>query len=449
MIVEASELKHGELPINRIVHGHVMDVLEKFPDNSIDLIIFSPPYYGKRSYGREAKAVWGGDRRCDHEWEVSYIHHDNLRYRPGQSSKVGKDRKREIYADPNVEYALCRRCGAYYGELGLEPDYRMYIDHMFLFFMELKRVLRSAGSIYMVIADSYSGSQRGVRRSIPRKSLMMIPQRIAIRLIDELGLRLRNIIVWEKLNPMPSSVKDRLTNVYEEIYHFTKSDKYYYDLDAIRIPPPIEKWVSKAGYGAPSQEFQRKFTLGFDEVRKLVKRELGDAYDTKYAGVRLQHLSRSRVIASMRRTSREVAVKLFPGDRAIQQAFINWVHDYAGHPRGKNPGDVISLATRPLKGEHYAPYPYDLLLYPILSSCPPNGIVLDPFFGSGSTAVAVELINAGLWDRFRLHVNEYARSIDWNIKWIGIEVVRSYCELAMRRLRSEVPRYGFVTLDSL
>jgi transcriptional regulator with XRE-family HTH domain len=104
------------------------------------------------------------------------------------------------------------------------------------------------------------------------------------------------------------------------------------------------------------------------------------------------------------------------------------------HPLGKNPGDVWEINTRPLKEAHYAPFPPELPLRPILATVPPDGIVIDPLAGSGTVALTCELINHGKWDEFRIPVNDIAKKQKWNIKWIMIEMNPEYCKIAQKRL---------------
>jgi DNA modification methylase len=104
------------------------------------------------------------------------------------------------------------------------------------------------------------------------------------------------------------------------------------------------------------------------------------------------------------------------------------------HPLGRNPGDYFSIPTKPFKGAHFAVFPPELPLRPILASCPPDGIVLDPLAGSGTVAYTCELINHAMWDEFRIPVNNIARSVKWNIKWIMIDINPEYCKLMEERL---------------
>ena len=185
-----------------VYNQHVLQALKQLPDNSIDCIITSPPYYGLRSY-KGTETDWNG----------------------------------------------------WFGQLGLEPTYQMYIEHLLMVTAELKRVLKPSGILFWNMGDSYAGKM-GKRQgwndnkisytreealengttfylnanygNIQNKSLMMIPERFAIAMIDQ-GWILRNKIIWYKPNGLPSSVKDRLTNKWEYVFFFVKSKKYFLD----------------------------------------------------------------------------------------------------------------------------------------------------------------------------------------------------------------------------
>ncbi|MCD6593477.1 site-specific DNA-methyltransferase, partial [Candidatus Bathyarchaeota archaeon] len=204
------------LPLNKIIRGDCREVMRTFPKESIDLVIYSPPYYGLRDYSEKAITVWNDGWR---------------------------------------------------GQLGLEPDWRMYIQHLVEINREVKRVLKKTGSLYVVIGDTYAGSHCGrgdktlfqnfrrakvaesmYQKSSPQekatgyrpKCLMGIPWRFAFAMIED-GWILRNAIIWGKGNAMPESVKDRLSKKYEYVFHFVKSRRYYYNLDMIREEP--RTWI--------------------------------------------------------------------------------------------------------------------------------------------------------------------------------------------------------------
>jgi site-specific DNA-methyltransferase (cytosine-N4-specific) len=265
----------------------------------------------------------------------------------------------------------------------------MYVEHLVELFREVKRVLKKTGSLWLNIGDTYFGgrgygdnrSERNFRTKIDyefrrflnrsdivykSKCLMGLPWRVAFALIDD-GWILRNAVIWYKPNHMPSSVKDRLTQTYEYIFHFVKSRKYYYNLDNVREP------------------------YKYDGRRQT--RYLGGVKD----------------------------ISIGPHER--------WPH-----PIGKNPGDLFIIPTKSFSEAHFAVFPIELPLLPILASCPPDGIVLDPLAGSGTVAYTCELINRGMWDEFRLPVNSIARSVKWNLKWIMIDINPEYCKLMEKRL---------------
>jgi len=246
---------------NKIIYGNTLDVLEQIPDDSVDCIITSPPYWGLRFYGEQTKTIWDGDPNCEHEWgEVITERVDETgfeRNRRGLNKSAEEHDGNPRYAttdNPPVkkEHQFCKKCGAWYGQLGLEPDLVMYHNHLLQITAELKRVLKKTGTMWWVHGDSYCGSQGHFDaknpkaregklipdwKDYPKKCLYLQNYRLAIRMIDEQGWILRNDLIWHKLNAMPSSVKDRLTIVHEPVFFFTKSQRYFFDLDSIRVPP--------------------------------------------------------------------------------------------------------------------------------------------------------------------------------------------------------------------
>lgn len=169
------------------------------PDESVDLIVTSPPFWALRSY-RD-----GGE------------HYD--------------------------------------GQLGSEAQWPMFLDNLMVVMREAVRVLKPTGSIFVELGDKYAGSgghnnagvskhgdKRGPSRynqnngSIPAKSLMMLPERFRIRCVDELGLIARAVIVWSRLNGLPESVTDRVRRSHTEMVHFTKEGRYFAAVDEVREP---------------------------------------------------------------------------------------------------------------------------------------------------------------------------------------------------------------------
>jgi len=254
----------------QIINGNALDELKKLPDVSVDCVITSPPYYGLRAY-KYAETIWGGNPECKHEWSINISERVDYtgfeRNRSGLNKMAEKIDGHERYATTDIppidkNSVYCSKCGAWKGQLGLEPNYQMYLGHLLMITEELKRVLKATGTLFWNMGDSYSGKM-GKRQgwndnelsytreealengtsfylnadygNIPNKSLMMLPERFAIGMIEQ-GWILRNKIIWYKRNGMPSSVHDRYSNKWEYIFFFVQAKKYYFDLDAVRIP---------------------------------------------------------------------------------------------------------------------------------------------------------------------------------------------------------------------
>lgn len=231
--------------------------------------------------------------------------------------------------------------------LGLEPDVETYLDHLGEVFGQVERVLKDSGTVWVNLGDVYasgnrnrmlrdhSSTQHTHRHATPilDKSLCLIPERFALRM-SQCGWILRNKIVWAKANHAPSSVKDRFTCGWEHLFLFVKSPRYSFDLDAVRVPHATNP---------PSA------------TRVLTRRP--SSSPTSLIGYRAGPPT---------------------GDPARY------------HALGGNPGDVWVIPTRPSDRSHPAPFPEVLCERPILAGCPPGGLVVDPFVGSGTTAVVAK-----------------------------------------------------------
>ena len=212
--------------LNKIHCGNAYELLKQMPSESVDCVITSPPYYGLRDYGSGADTIFGGDPNCEHEWSEGKmtLAHENRNFLKGTQEEVhGKRGTTYIRKFDDRAYGFCVKCGAWRGQLGLEPDWRMYVEHLVELFREVKRVLKKTGSFWLNIGDTYAGSgcgrgdrtlfQNSKRKYIaeqmyqkpspqresdlPTKCLMGIPWRVAFALIDD-GWILRNAVVWHK-----------------------------------------------------------------------------------------------------------------------------------------------------------------------------------------------------------------------------------------------------------
>ena len=422
-------------------------VMQKIPSESIDLVMYSPPYYGLRDYGKYSETIWGGNRICDHEWDKNNF---------------------------------CINCSAWKGQLGLEPSWRLYIQHLVEINREIKRILKRSGSMYIVIGDTYAGSMQGYgarkksdtgiqfvgdgyyassvmkppqMKAEPYRSkcLMMIPYHLAFALIED-GWILRNDIIWLKLTPIPSSVKDRLTQTYEHVFHFVKSRKYYYNLDVIREPcklranpslnPHVRKYLSTDD-GESLKELKNVTKSNAQsriDTKKLFPDEENSGDMIIRRGVLLTPED-SKLVLELERLGAYYRIHKKEGKGQIRKREVN-EKGYSIHYwglKGKNPGDIVNtniwtVPSKPYKGAHFAVYPTTLCVRPILSSCPPDGVVLDPFIGSGTTALTCELINRRMWRLLSYEPNSTAKSIDWRLKWIGIDINPEYVRLARERI---------------
>lgn len=300
------------MELNTILNGDCLEMLKTLPENSIDCCVTSPPYYALRDYGVD-------------------------------------------------------------GQIGLEGTPEKYIERLTEVFMEVYRVLKPEGTLWLNIGDSYWGGgwrnaefnehsgdiQKGSKGTycgdtMPAckgkvgvykpKDLIGIPWMLAFSLRNA-GWYLRQDIIWHKPNPMPESVTDRCTKSHEYIFLLSKSQKYYFDYESI----------------------QEKAKYPFDN-----RGERGDSR------------------------------------RGTQ---MNSMSGQTGEIRNKR--DVWTVNTKPCKEAHFATYPEELVAPCILAGCPKDGIVLDPFMGSGTTAIV-------------------ARCLERN--YIGIELNPEYVHMAERRI---------------
>jgi len=306
--------------VNKIICGDAKRILQKLPDESIDCVVTSPPYWALRDYGAK-------------------------------------------------------------GQIGLEASFEEYIETLCGVFDEVKRVLKRKGTCWVNMGDTYSmqgntkgrwsgylQSKRSTRAiaskatrphtALPRKCILQIPARFAIEMINR-GWILRNEIIWWKPNVMPSSAKDRFTVDFEKMFFFVKGRYYYFaqQFEPLRNPARLQR------------------PLVTPQGKK--KRVYGDAY--------VSAINPHTAEASRRRMLR----------------------------RGRNKRCVWPIATRPYRGNHFAVYPPQLVETPIKAGCPKGGIVLDPFIGSGTTAIVARVLGR---------------------KFIGIELNPEYVAMAQKRL---------------
>ena len=315
------------LKTDTIINRDALYALRELPEESVHCCVTSPPYYALRDYGLDM-------------------------------------------------------------QIGREDTPEQYIDRLTEVFRELRRVLRSDGTLWLNIADTYCGTGNKGYHADPKnpkgrngqqiarnnrvsgckqKDLIGIPWLLAFALRAD-GWYLRSDIIWQKENPMPESVKDRCARCYEHIFLFSKSKKYFFDYKAISEPI------------APATA---------ERLKRGMKG--GNKYGKPVPGQpQPQSINRPREHGE------------------IKDADINPL---------RNKRDVWKINTVPFKGGHYAAYPPKLVETCLLAGCPEGGIVLDPFMGSGTTG----MVAAQMGRHF-----------------VGVELNPEYTELAYKRIGGEI-----------
>lgn len=291
------------------------------------------------------------------------------------------------------------------GGIGLEKTYGEYIENLLAIIAQVKRVLKPTGSFWLNIGDAYL-----------RKGLLGIPWRVALAMTDNQGWILRNSIIWNKVKGGPDNAKDKLRNVHENVFHFVKSDRYFYDADAIRHKPGQAKVVNGAvvsATGVSGIRYRRQIELS-TALTEPEKQAAYRALDSVLDEVRLGKLSDFRmIIRGQQRTTHSDSERVSGRARELaERGFYFLKYD----PNGAKPGDVWDILPEDTQKRdlHFAPYPEDLCRIPILATCPKGGVVLDPFTGTGTTNVVA----------FRL-----------GRKSIGIDVSSEYIRFARERCR--------------
>lgn len=270
---------------NRIIQGDALSVLKMLPNESVDCVLTSPPYWGLRDYGTGTETIFDGEPNCSHSWKSERIHwHSN------RANSKPKEAVDDTFQIKGSNWVVCQRCGAWKGQLGLEPTVDLYIRHLCDTFDEIKRVLKRIGTCWVSLGDTYSVSNNGSndrrekdglwlnpqrrykgqkagKAGLPAKCLCLISFRFPIEMANR-GWILRNTIIWHKPNCMPSSVKDRFTGDFEYLFFFAKSQSYWFEQ---QLEPPVRN--SDVSYRAQLRvntaycakpPYQNKFPVSFN-----------------------------------------------------------------------------------------------------------------------------------------------------------------------------------------
>jgi DNA modification methylase len=346
----------------RIICADVMDGLRQLEDESVHCVVTSPPYWGLRDYG------------------VS-------------------------------------------GQLGLEPTLGDHIAKMVAVFREVRRVLRKDGTFWLNYGDCFATSVNGrsaantkalgnddrtfrdkpfstVGGALKSKDLCMIPHRLAIALQED-GWWVRMDVVWAKPNPMPESIIDRPTKAHEYVFLLSKSDRYFYDAEAIReVRTGDEDAKIFRGGSYVGGDVGPRTVVGNKRIGKPTRGR--DTYG--------RHTLNGAIPDKQRRTGNALPARR-RGHARCHQGF-----NAEQIANGRNKRSVWTIATAPFPEAHFATFPPEIPEICIKAGCPVGGTMLDPFAGAGTSLLVA--------DRLQRHA-------------IGIELNPEYVAMAERRLAND------------
>jgi DNA modification methylase len=351
----------------RFITADVLEGLRQLPDESVHCVVTSPPYWGLRDYGVA-------------------------------------------------------------GQIGLEPTPQGFVDKMVAVFRAVRRVLRSDGTLWLNIGDAYAGSWGAQSRGdytpgtldypsksilsarqieaaqrhaagigsakrtpgLKPKDLMGMPWRVAFALQAD-GWWLRGDYIWAKPNPMPESVTDRCTKAHEYVFHLAKSERYYFNAEAIKeragddIGPGVGGWAAPGTLDHTAVGQNRPGITSHGDINKRIGAK-GNA-NTFRGGSYVNGQPGPRTAVGNVRKSDSTNGSAMPG-----AAPHTGLHR-AGDPRevpSRNKRSVWTIATVPYPEAHFATFPPALAEVCILAGCPEGGTVLDPFSGAGTTAMVAD-----------------------------------------------------------
>jgi DNA modification methylase len=238
-------------------------------DNSVQAVVTSPPYRTARIY-EVPDTAWGGDDRCEHVWQKREFYSQQTPRRKSAEAfiKAGPENAELVRETRNRKDAICQHCGAWLGQLGLEPRPELYVEHLVEVCQEIHRVLKPDGTFWLNLGGGYysdprkggSGTPNGrngrgenygraaiVPTSLPLKpkDLILLEARVALALQED-GWWVRDDLIWQKLNGMPGGKPDRIARTHEYIFLLAKSDRYYFDPEAV---PKSSIWSTLVARG--------------------------------------------------------------------------------------------------------------------------------------------------------------------------------------------------------
>jgi len=349
-----------------ILIGDVITRLRELPDDHFDCVVTSPPYWGLRDYGVE-------------------------------------------------------------GQIGLEPTLAEHLEKMIEVFAEVHRVLKPSGTCFVNYGDCYATTPNGrsaadtkaagdddrtfrdkpfstIQGVLKPKDLCMVPNRFAIAM-QEWGWWVRSEIIWAKPNPMPESIADRPATAHEKIFMFTKTAKYFWDAEAVRVPAAVSS-IQRWSQDIASQDGSERANGGAKTNGNM--KAVGGPKKDKQRGHGKRHAGFNDRWDAM--------------SKEEQQANGRNLRNYEPAPV-----DVWKIATKPFREAHFATFPPELVERSLKAGCPSGGRVLDPFGGAGTTGLVADQMG-----------------FDCTL----IELNPKYAEIMEKRIRSDAGMFSDVEVTS-
>ncbi len=368
----------GPYELGRVHNADCRDAMRQLPDGSVQCCVTSPPYWGLRKYDVpetvwDAGPAWPGGPPCEHWFAPEVLRGGSKggQGRGGQlADRAAAQGTRERSSDSIGSF--CRICGAWRGQLGLEPTPDLYVQHLVSIFREVRRVLRDDGTLWLNIGDCYHSGDRGGYRldshrwekspmqaarkdsggsgivgspnrmpvdGLKDKDLVGTPWLLAFALRAD-GWFLRAEIIWHKTAPMPESVRDRPTRAHEQIFLLSKSGAYFYNGQEAKEPP--------SGTAHPR----------------------GGGLNPKATDTKQDHMGRRHAGFNKRWRCKQNASFAAACTETVPER--NW-------------RSVWSIGPEPNNAQHYAPFPREVARRCVVAGSRAGDVVLDPFAGTGTT----------------------------------------------------------------
>lgn len=418
-------------PKLEILIGDVREQLSalKAAGRKVQMVMTSPPYWGLRCYDTKPQ-VWGGTPDCPHFLEDLPSLHRGGPQGPTGDRATRDTSARDVIGDFKPG-RTCRLCGAWIGELGLEPTPMLWVEHIVEVFDLVWDVLADNGTLWVNFGDSYAQGGRGsdtgstlghTRRNqqqsrranvrtrykeLGEKQLIGQPWLAAFAL-QQAGWVLRQDIIWAKPAPMPESIRDRFTKSHEYLFLFAKNKKYYFNQEAIREP------VSGGAHARGPGNKKNSYTTLYEETQDPKHRTkaglvaFAERERAKRAGVNpkadipdgwatglgkhtaIAHSTGDKTVGRKEQDLKDAdGFGHGPGWRNKQNASFSAAVTNLVPTRNKR--SVWWVPSEPYAGAHYATFPTGLVRPCVLAGSAPGDVVLDIFGGSGTVGeVALE-----------------------------------------------------------